>query len=119
MPSTETGGSYLEGLDLCLGQSGYRSVGGERLCSLPLLFPLSLLLLVVAAVILCYTLVTGLFLSQPGGVTFFPFSSPSLREQGEEEGGVSKRLHGSELLAGLKAPQQVVCCVGIFTGTFR
>ncbi|NXD73535.1 PIGO transferase, partial [Eolophus roseicapillus] len=73
-------GSYLEGLDRCSGRAGHRSVGGERLCSLPLLFPLSLLLLVVAAVILCYTLVTGLFLSQPGGVTFFPFSSPPLWE---------------------------------------
>ena len=51
---------------------------------LPLLFPLSLLLLVVAVVVLCYTFVTGLFLSQPRGVTFFPFSSASLREQGEE-----------------------------------
>ena len=56
--------------------------------------------------ILCYTLVTGLFLSQPRGVTFFPLSSPSIQEQGEEGGGkVSERLRGSELQARLKPRQ--------------
>ena len=74
------------------------------LYSLPLLFPLSLLLLVVAVVVLCYTLVTGLFLSQPVRVTFFEFSSPSCQELGGSTEGVSKQLHGS-LLAVLK-PQE-------------
>ena len=69
-----------------LGSAGYLSVGGELLCSLPLLFPLSLLLLVVAAVVLCYTLVTGLFLSQPVGVTFFWFLIPIPTGAGGEEG---------------------------------
>ena len=99
-------GSYPGGLDHCSGRAGHRSAGGERLCSLPLLFPLSLVLLVVAVVILCYTLVTRLFLSQPGGVTFLPFSSPSLQEQGRGRwGGVSERLRGSELPARLKPRQ--------------
>uniref|UniRef100_A0A672TQV9 Inositol 1,4,5-trisphosphate receptor-interacting protein n=1 Tax=Strigops habroptila TaxID=2489341 RepID=A0A672TQV9_STRHB len=86
MPSIETGGSYLEAPDRCSGRAGYRSAGGEQSYPLPLLFPLSLLSLVVAVVVLYHTLVAGLLLSQPVGVTFFRFSSPSLREQGGKRG---------------------------------
>ena len=78
------------------------------MCSLPLLFPLSLVLLVVAVVILCYTVVTELFLTRGSYILSILLQIPP---GGGEEGerGVSQRLRGSDLPARLK-PQKPHRC---------